>query len=153
MERISRERALELVSCKDDYLPNSQASYFHVGEPDNEGWENITYYTNRKKGKYANRDGNYDSWVYVLSNPSLTEFKVGYTDQTPEQRAKQLSAQTSIPTPFEVEFAFNCWNGRKLEGEVHKKLEEYRVNNHREFFQYSLKEIISSIEEIGVNYL
>ena len=101
---------------------------------------------------YANREGEYDSWVYVLSNPDLTYYKVGYTDQTPDQRAKQISAQTGVPRPYKVEYAFNCWNGRKLEGEVHRKLEGYRVNTQREFFDYPLSEIILSIEQLGENY-
>jgi hypothetical protein len=40
-----------------------------------------------------------------------------------------------------------------FEGEIHKKLSGYRVNNQREFFQLSLEEIKTSIEELGERYI
>jgi len=90
----------------------------------------------------------------VLSNalqPGI--YKIGYTNKHPEERAKQISNATGVALPYDVEFAFNCYNGLMLEGEIHKKLNSYRVNNQREFFQLSLEEIKTSIEELGERYL
>ena len=51
---------------------------------------------------------------------------------------KQLSRSTSIATPFSLEWAFRCFNAERLEGEVHKKLQGYRISKDREFFAISL---------------
>ena len=119
-----------------------------------DGWEDVKYYTSRKHNIYSNREGDYDSWVYVLSNPTLPNIlKIGYTSTPPEKRAKQISSATGVVLPYKVEYAFHCWNGEKLEGEVHKYLDSYRVNNQREFFQVGFDQVKSIIEEIGERYI
>ena len=103
---------------------------------------------------YANRDGEYDSWVYIMSNPTMPGYyKIGYTKNNPEERAKQISNATGVIVPMEVEWAFNCYNGFALEQECHHKLEMYRVNNNREFFQMPLDEAKQTIEELGKRYI
>ena len=156
MERISIENSKEFIACKDDFTSDGieNAKYFTLTPSNKEGWEDVTYYTSRKTTLYSNRDGDYDSWVYVLSNalqPGV--YKIGYTNKHPEERAKQISNATGVALPYDVEFAFHCYNGLMLEGEIHKKLSGYRVNNQREFFQLSLEEIKTSIEELGERYI
>ncbi len=156
MKRISVKEAQQYISCKNDFTSDGieNAQYFTLSPSKKEGWEDVTYYTARKSTLYSNRDGDYDSWVYVLSNalqPGI--YKIGYTNKHPEERAKQISNATGVALPYDVEFAFNCYNGLMLEGEIHKKLNSYRVNNQREFFQLSLEEIKASIEELGERYL
>ena len=76
-------------------------------------------------------------WVYVLLNPSMPEiYKVGMTDRTPEERAKELSASTSVATPFLVIYKQRTNYPKQLEFVVHKELEKSnsRVNQNREFF-------------------
>lgn len=156
MKRISVKEAQQYISCKNDFTSDGieNAQYFTLSPSKKEGWEDVTYYTARKSTLYSNRDGDYDSWVYVLSNalqPGI--YKIGYTNKHPEERAKQISNATGVALPYDVEFAFHCYNGLMLEGEIHKKLSGYRVNNQREFFQLSLEEIKTSIEELGKRYL
>ena len=76
-----------------------------------------------------------------------------YTDLTPEKRAQQLSRSTGVPTPFIVEWAFHCFNGAQLEGEVHRYLEASRVSGNREFFDTSISEARDTIVRFGQNYL
>ena len=64
----------------------------------------------------------------------------------------QISSSTGIPTPFKVEFAFNCFDGYLLEADVHKELKSFRVNNGREFFSIDLKAAKEKIEELGKKY-
>jgi hypothetical protein len=156
MKRISVKEAQQYISCKNDFTSDGieNAQYFTLSPSKKEGWEDVTYYTARKSTLYSNRDGDYDSWVYVLSNalqPGI--YKIGYTNKHPEERAKQISNATGVALPYDVEFAFHCYNGLMLEGEIHKKLNGYRVNNQREFFQLSLEEIKTSIEELGERYI
>ena len=103
---------------------------------------------------YVNREGDFDSWVYVLSNPTLPAMlKIGYTKNQPEERARQISNATGVALPYKVEWAFHCFNGEQLEGEVHKYLESYRVNNHREFFQIPLDKARKAVETLGQRYI
>jgi len=69
MKRITIEESQQYISCEDDYTSNGidKAAFFTL-TPKEDGWDKVTYYTARKLSMYANRDGNYDSWVYVLSN-------------------------------------------------------------------------------------
>ena len=74
------------------------AEYFTL-TPAKDGWENVTYYTAKKRGIY-NKKGEGDQWVYVLRNSSMPGlYKVGYTKLTPDERAKQLSNATGVPVP------------------------------------------------------
>ena len=79
--------------------------------------------------------------------------KIGYTKNTPDERARQISNATGVPIPYKVEWAFHCYDGFGLEQEVHHKLNTYRVNNHREFFQIDLTEAQKTVEELGQRYL
>jgi hypothetical protein len=117
-------------------------------------WDIITYYTGRKRAMYANRTSDYDSWIYVLSNPTIPGMlKIGFTDLTPERRAEQLSRSTGVVLPFKVEWAFHCFNAEQLEKELHRHLEGQRINNNREFFDLTVDEAKEVIIKFGQNYL
>ena len=72
LEQLTLEEAKQYVSCQDDFSSDGieNASFFTL-TPEEDGWEIVTYYTPRKINIYANRNKEYDSWVYVLSNPTL----------------------------------------------------------------------------------
>ena len=160
MKRITEQEALQYISVKDDYTEQglAGAAYYTITPSKNpeqakEGWESVTYYTARKRNIYDNR-GEGNQWVYVLSNPTTPGLlKIGYTTQTPDERAKQISNATGVALPYKVEWAFKCFDGEQLEGEVHKKLKAFRVNNQREFFQISLSEAKEAIKLLGKNYI
>jgi len=152
MERLTPQEAEGYIPLKENYSDTSvRAAEFCTITPSKQGngWEKVTYFTGRKRGIY-NKQGEGDQWVYVLENettPGL--YKVGYTKLTPDERAKQVSSATGVPLPYTVAWAFRCFNGEILEGEVHHALKKYRVNNQREFFQLDLNEIKKTIELIG----
>jgi len=155
MERITVDEAKELIPLKENYgnTEVDYAEYFTLTPSDmGDGWESVTYYTAKKKGIY-NKKGEGDQWVYVLENETLPGLlKIGYTKSTPDERAKQISNATGVPLPYKVAWAFRCFNGELLEGEVHHALRKYRVNNQREFFQVGLDEAKQTIESIGKNF-
>jgi hypothetical protein len=64
-----------------------------------------------------------------------------------------LSRSTGVPTPFQVEWAFHCFNGEQLEGEVHRYLEASRIMGNKEFFDVTLNEAKEVITKFGQNYL
>ena len=154
MERITAKQAEEFIPLKENYgnTDVDNASYYTITPSEKgDGWESVTYYTAKKRGIY-NKQGEGDQWVYVLENETLPGLlKIGYTKLTPDERAKQISNATGVPLPYKVAWAYRCFNGELLEGEVHHALKKYRVNNQREFFQISLNEAKETIETIGKN--
>ena len=152
MERITVQEAEQYIPLKENYSDKSldSAAYYTLSpSPQGDGWESVTYYTARKRGIY-NKQGEGDQWVYILENDSQPGLlKIGYTKLTPDQRAKQISNATGVPLPYKVAWAYRCFNGELLEGEVHHALKKYRVNNQREFFQISLEEAKQTINNIG----
>lgn len=155
MERITTQEAEQYIPLKENYSDQSldSAAYYTLSpSPQGDGWESVTYYTARKRGIY-NKQGEGDQWVYILENDSQPGLlKIGYTKLTPDERAKQISNATGVPLPYKVAWAYRCFNGELLEGEVHHALKKYRVNNQREFFQISLNEAKETIETIGKNF-
>ena len=155
MKRITVEEAQQYIPLNEDFTGKTiQDCPFFTLTPSGDGWEKVTYYTARKLSMYENRGGDYDSWVYVLSNASQPGLlKIGYTKNTPEERAKQISNATGVALPYKVEWAFHCYDGFGLEQEVHHKLDAYRVNNNREFFQISLDEAKDTVADLGKRYV
>ena len=156
MERITELKSREFIPLKENYSDThvKNASYFTISpSKKGDGWEDVTYFTAKKRNLFSNK-GEGDQWVYVLSNPVQPGiYKIGYTKLTPDERAKQISNATGVALPYEVAWAFACFNAEQLEGAVHHALNEYRVNSQREFFQIDLDMAISSIKLIGKDYI
>ena len=153
MERITNKVAKGLIPLRENYGNTGieNAAFFTITPSERgEGWEDVTYYTEKKYGLYADQ-GEGDQWVYVLSNPSLPKeyLKIGYTKLKPEERATQISSATGVPTPYKVEWAYKCFNGEIVERMTHEKLKAFRVNNRKEFFHISLEEAKDNIILIG----
>jgi len=153
MKRITKHESKTFIPLKENYGNTGieNAAFFTITPSERgEGWEDVTYYTEKKYGLYADQ-GEGDQWVYVLSNPSLPKeyLKIGYTKLKPEERATQISSATGVPTPYKVEWAYKCFNGEMVERMTHEKLKAFRVNNRKEFFHISLKEAKDNIILIG----
>ena len=153
MERLTKKGAKGFIPLRDNYgnTELEYAKYFTLTpSTKGDGWEDVTYYTEKKYGLYADQ-GEGDQWVYVLSNPSLPKeyLKIGYTKLKPEERATQISSATGVPTPYKVEWAYKCFNGEIVERMTHEKLKAFRVNNRKEFFHISLEEAKDNIILIG----
>ena len=152
MKRITEEKAKGFIPLSENYgnTDLEYAKYFTLTPSENEdGWEKVTYYTDRKYGLYADQ-GEGDQWVYVLSNPTMPAIlKIGYTKKLPEERAKQISTATGVALPYKVEWAYKCFNGETIEREVHHKLRSKRANTSKEFFWVDLEEAKEVITLIG----
>ena len=149
MKRLTFEQAKQFIPCSEDYSGNPP-TYFTVHQ-ENE-WDIVTYYTGKKRGLFAGREG--DEWVYVLSNPSIPDMvKIGYTANDPFTRAHQISRGTGVPEGFQVEWAYKCYKGERIESETHKYFKKQRVSPDREFFRVTLEEAKDAIEKIGSKYI
>ena len=155
LDKITVEKAKQFIPLKENYgnTDLEHAKYFTLTpSAKGDGWETVTYYTDKKYGLYADKgDGN--QWVYILSNPTQPGLlKIGYTKNSPEKRAKQISSATGVALPYKVEWAYQCFNGEIVEREVHHKLKAKRVNSSKEFFQISLEEAKETINLIGSKF-
>ena len=84
-------------------------------------------------------------FLYCLTNASMPDIvKIGMTlHDTPEERARELSHVTGVPTPFCVAISKRIVHPRAKETAVHELLTTlgFRVNDKREFFRCSLNTI------------
>ena len=150
MKRITQEESKQFIPCSEDYANNPPA-YF-TSTIDKDGWDNIVYYTDKKRGLFFGREG--DEWVYILTNPAIPEMvKIGYTKMDPHTRALQISKGTGIPLGYEVAWAYKCYKGERIEREVHNRFKKQRVSPTREFFRVTLEEAKQIIEQIGKKYV
>jgi hypothetical protein len=153
IKRITQELSHTYIPVSEDFTGSDPTFYTLTVNPEDPEWDDVTYYTSRRINMYENREGEGDSWVYVLSNKTMpTLLKIGFTTKTPDKRAEQISRGTGVPTKFIVEYALKCFNGQALEAEIHKNLHSYRVNNDREFFQISLEEAKRVVDLLSVRY-
>lgn len=87
-------------------------------------------------------------YVYVMVNPSLPDIvKIGKTTRDPNERAKELSSATGVPTPFILVYSKPFADCHFAEKVIHGYLEDkgVRVSGNREFFQISTSEAIDLI--------
>jgi len=85
--------------------------------------------------------------IYILRNPAHknTVVKIGRTIRSSENRAKELSGTTGVPTEFEVLYDEDVLDCVKAEKIVHKLLQDKRINLKREFFDLPLKKAVETV--------
>ena len=160
INRITSAQSDQYIPYSED-LTESPARFFTLtpsSNPDRpacEGWEDVTYYTNRSKHHQAHSTNVDCQWIYILSNPTLPNMlKIGFTKNRPAERVKQINAGTGVPLDFKVEWVFACFNAHDLEKEIHKYLQTMglRVNKRKEFFYITLDKAKEVITELGKLY-
>ncbi|MGG7649285.1 GIY-YIG nuclease family protein [Pseudomonas sp. ES4] len=88
-------------------------------------------------------------FIYLLSNLAIPHHvKIGQSRISPFDRAENLYT-TGVPEPFKVERAWYVENPYSVEQEVHALLANTRSSGgNREFFEVSIAEAISNIEDV-----
>lgn len=99
----------------------------------------------------------YVGWVYVLSNAAMPGIvKIGHSEYSDvQQRVTELSRQTAVPVPFNLEYSVLVEAPHKIELTVHRKLHQHRVSPKREFFYLDAEDAIEAINHtvFGTNQL
>lgn len=91
-----------------------------------------------------------NGFIYILANECMPDvYKIGMTTNSPEQRAKEISAATGVPLPFTVVAAFHSANPVSDEQMVHQAWSKERVSQNREFFRFSKAELDDAIIELS----
>ncbi len=86
-------------------------------------------------------------YIYALTNASMEGlYKVGCSTNHPLERARQLSASTSAASPFVVAYHKHVAFPFRAESAIHLALDQYRVNDSREFFRAPLHVIITEFD-------
>lgn len=75
--------------------------------------------------------------------------KLGATTLDPHERARQLTASTSSPTPFFVVYSRCVPDVNRAESMMHERFADRRVNGGREYFQVSVLEACTALDRIA----
>jgi len=92
-------------------------------------------------------------FIYVLDNASMPGLlKIGATERTPDERARELSRSTGVPSPFVTRFSARVSDWREAEAAIHRGLDQFRSNKSREFFRIEVKAAIDAAHAIAERY-
>lgn len=85
--------------------------------------------------------------VYVLTNSAMPGLvKIGMTNkESVDARLKELF-NTSVPVPFECEYACKITETAKVEKALHIAFHPYRIHNQREFFEINPEQAIAILQ-------
>lgn len=99
-------------------------------------------------------------FVYVLRSPVLkwtdpedseemALLKIGATRNHPLRRAKEVSASTGVPIPYELAYYRDFEDAFEAETRTHEFFAARRVNDGREFFAVHLHEVVAFIDSLS----
>lgn len=85
--------------------------------------------------------------VYVLTNPAMPGMvKIGMTNRdSVDVRMKELF-NTSVPVPFECEFACKVDRPDIVENALHLAFHPYRIHSQREFFKINPEQAVAILK-------
>lgn len=87
-------------------------------------------------------------FIYVLTNEVMPDVcKIGITKNL-DRRVNELSSHTGVALPFDLYCAYEFRDYKKLEKDLHKTFEEYRVNPNREFFNIHPERVKKLLDRI-----
>jgi hypothetical protein len=88
------------------------------------------------KKKYGSKKSEFTTGhIYVLQNTSVPGvFKIGFTERSVADRVNEINSATGVITPWQIRDFWFTQNPYLVEQEIHRRLEEYRVEDNREGF-------------------
>ena len=148
MKRVTSEESHYYIKLPANRI-NKADAFTLIKEED--GWESVVYLANAVLDPSgAVRAPEY---VYVLVNKSVPNMvKIGMTTKTPDERARDISAATGVPTPWIPIYSFSCYRSDLLEEEVHQYFQTQRVSGNREMFAVDSITAQNAIDELGYKY-
>jgi len=154
MKRISQDQAKYRLKIDfEDELGLIRANAYTLTPSEENGWEDVTYYSEAvidPTGTVFKPE-----WVYVLVNKSMPGIcKIGMTTTSVTQRTKEINSATGVITPWFSVYKHKCLNSREIERRVHSRLDDLgaRINGKREGFECSTELAISVIKDIASKF-
>ena len=157
LKRITNEKAhyyklLDSDKLSPEEICRKSVAFTLTPDPASPGWEFVHYYQDSPLDQSGNLVPT--EYVYVLVNKSMPDMvKIGMTIREVDQRAKEISGATGVPTPWIPVFSFKCFNSHKLEQEIHEHLDAVRVSGNREMFYLHSKDTIETVKLLGAKYI
>ena len=156
IKRITNEQAhfyklLDSDKLSPEEVCRKSVAFTLTPDPASPGWEFVHYYQESP----IDQSGGLvpTEYVYVLVNKSMPDMvKIGMTVHDVEERAKEISGATGVPTPWVPVFSFKCFNSYKLEQELHEHLNAVRVAGNREMFYMHSRDAITTVKKLGDKY-
>jgi hypothetical protein len=156
IKRITNEQAhfyklLDSDKLSPEEVCRKSVTFTLTPDPVNPGWEFVHYYQESP----INQSGGLvpTEYVYILVNKSMPDMvKIGMTVRDVDERAKEISGATGVPTPWVPIFSFKCFNSYKLEQELHEHLDAVRVAGNREMFYIHSRDAITTVKKLGDKY-
>ena len=85
--------------------------------------------------------------VYILSNSAMPGiYKIGITTRDDVSNRLREFFTTSVPVPFECEYACRVDDCKKVEAALHYAFDPERINPQREFFKTDPDRVISILK-------
>tara|TARA_R110001583_G_scaffold190362_2_gene354547 strand:+ start:893 stop:2548 length:1656 start_codon:yes stop_codon:yes gene_type:complete len=100
----------------------------------------------KNSNKFTGKNSGY---IYVVRTPTMANniFKIGLTRNDVELRVKQLS-NTSIPDKFYKVQEWNVADCVEAEKQIHEILDDYRIDQRREFFEIDFSKAVETISKV-----
>ncbi len=97
-------------------------------------WE-VRYF----KKKYGSKKSPFSTGhIYVLQNTSVPGvFKIGFTERSVADRLNEINSSPGVISPWQVRDFWFTKNPYAAEQEIHRRLNDFRVENNREGFAIS----------------
>lgn len=97
-------------------------------------WE-VRYF----KKKYGSKKSPFTTGhIYVLQNTSVPGvFKIGFTERSVADRLNEINSSPGVISPWQVRDFWFTKNPYAAEQEIHRRLNDFRVENNREGFAIS----------------
>jgi hypothetical protein len=94
-------------------------------------WE-VRYF----KKKYGSKKSPFSTGhIYVLQNTSVPGvFKIGFTERSVADRLNEINSSSGVISPWQVRDFWFTQNPYLVEQEIHRRLDEFRVEDNREGF-------------------
>jgi hypothetical protein len=87
-------------------------------------------------------------FVYVLGNAAMPGlYKIGFTTNSPFQRAEELSRATGVPSSFQVICFAAFYRPEFFENLMHKQFANERVPG-KEFFRAPIADIFAHLKDL-----
>jgi len=87
--------------------------------------------------------------IYIISNPKQGKniFKVGMTSKSVDVRIKQLNSETGLIGKFNLYAYFAVEDIVNAEKDCHEKLNRFRIQDNREFFEIEYIQILQKVRD------
>jgi hypothetical protein len=102
------------------------------------------------KKKYGSKKSEFTTGhIYVLQNTSVPGvFKIGFTERSVADRVNEINSATGVISPWQIRDFWFTQNPYLVEQEIHRRLEEYRVEDNREGFAVNFMVVRDVIFEV-----